>query len=126
MIIKSCSTSGTKMHLKVLPSSTHKRYKMPFSLMKIFCISTFLCNFLVTSLQYALFFCNSCSWPVFSSSLISSTSSCSVTLMQKSVCEFCECSPGLLPLRRLDFFDGCLLYFSSNMPIPFRFHEFCE
>ena len=86
-------------------------YRTPFSLMKIFCISTFLCNFLVISLQYASFFCNSCNCPGFSGSLISLTSSCSVTLMQKSICELRKSSPGSLSSRRFGFFKGCSLNF---------------
>ena len=126
MVMKSCSTSGTKIHLKVLPSSCHSQYRMPFSLMKIFCISTFLCNFLAISLQYASFFCNSCNCPGFSGSLISLTSSCSVTLTEKSICEFRETSSGLLASRKIDFFNSCLLNFSSNVPTPFQFHDVCE
>ena len=126
MIMKSCNSSGTKIYLKVLPSSVHKRYRIPFSLIKIFCSSAFLCNFLAMSLQYASFFCNSCNCPGFNGKLISLTSSCSVTLTQKSFCELYECSLDSLTSRRLGFFNGCSLYLSSNMPTSFTIHEFCE
>ena len=123
MIMKSCNTSGTKIHLKVLPFWIHRRYRIPFSLIMIFCSSAFLCNFLAMSLKYASFLCNSCNCPGFNGKLISLTSSCSVTLMQ-NVCEFCECSLDLLTSRRLRFFNGSLLYLSSNMPTLFTLHKF--
>ena len=80
--MKSCRTCGTKIHLKVLPSSVQSLYKTPSSLMNIFCSSLSLCNFFATSLQYVSFFCNSFNCFGFNGSLISLKSSCSVISTQ--------------------------------------------
>ena len=80
--MKSCRTCGTKIHLKVLPSSVHSLYNTPPSLINIFCSSLSLCNFFTTSLQYVSFFCSSCNCFGFNGNLISLRSSCSVILMQ--------------------------------------------
>ena len=110
MIMKSCRTCGTKIHLKVLPSSTQSLYNTPSSLMNIFCSSLSLCNFFATSLQYVSFFCSSCNCFSFNGSLISLKSSCSVISTQGFVRDSRECSRNSLPLSRVRFSVG----FSSN------------
>ena len=103
MIMKSCRTCGTKIHLNILPSSIQSLYNTPFSLINIFCSSVSLCNFFATSLQYVSFFCSCCSCFSFNGSLISLRSLCSVISMQGFVCDSRECSQNLLLLGRVRF-----------------------
>ena len=109
MIMKSCRTCGTRMHLNVLPSSIQSLYSTP-SLMNIFCNSVSLCNFFATSLQYVSFFCSCCSSFGFNGSLISLRISCSVISTQGFVRDFRESSQDSLSLSRVHFSLG----FSSN------------
>ena len=115
MIMKSCRTCGTKIHLNILPSSIQSLYSNPSSLINIFCSSVSLCNFFATSLQYVSFFCSCCSWFGFNGSLISLRSSCIVISMQGFVHDSRECSRNLLPLHRVRFFRWLLfkLYLES-------------
>ena len=115
MIIESCRASGTRMHLKVLPSSVHNLYSTPLSLMNIFWSSTSLCNFLATSLQYISFFCSSCNCFGFNGRVISLTSSCSVILMQGRSHKFGEDSLDSLSSSRLHFFSGFSSYLIGNI-----------
>ena len=110
MIMKSCRTCGTKIHLNVLPSSIQSLYSTPSSLINIFCNSVSLCNFFATSLQYVSFFCSCCSCFGFNGSLISLRSLCSVISMQGFVHNSQECFRNSLPLSRVRFSVG----FSSN------------
>ena len=110
MIMKSCRTCGTKIHLNILPSSIQSLYSTPSSLMNIFCNSVSLCNFFATSLQYVSFFCNRCNCVGFNGSLISCRSLCCVISMQGFVHDFQESSRDSLPLSRVCFSIG----FSSN------------
>ena len=109
--MKSCRTCGTKIHLKVLPSSVHSLYNTPLSLINIFCSSLSLCNFFATSLQYVSFFCSSCNCFGFNGNLISLRSSCSVISMQGLVRDSRECSQNLLSLSKVHFSIGL----SSNL-----------
>ena len=111
MIMKSCRTCGTKIHLNVLPSSIQSLYNTPSCLINIFCSSVSLCNFFAMSLQYVSFFCSCCSCFGFNGSLISRRSSCSVISMQGFIRDSRECSRNLLPLSRVHFSIG----FSSNL-----------
>ena len=124
--MKSCRTWGTKLHLKVCPSSVQSRYKTPLSLIKIFWTSTSLCNFLAISLQYISFFCSSCNCLDFNGKAIFLMSLCSVILTQISFCKFCDCSLDSLLSMRLCFFNGFLSYLSSNVSSSLDTHEFCE
>ena len=110
MIMKSCRTCGTKIHLNGLPSSIQSLYNTPSSLINIFCSSVSLCNFFATSLQYVSFFCSCCSCFSFNGSLISLRSSCSVISTQGFVRDSQECSRNSLPLSKLHFSAD----FSSN------------
>ena len=110
MIMKSCRTCGTKIHLNVLPSSIQSLYSTPSSLINIFCNSVSLCNLFATSLQYVSFFCSCCSCFGFNGSLISLRSSCSVISTQGFVRDSRESSQNLLLLSRVRFSVG----FSSN------------
>ena len=110
MIMKSCRTCGTKIHLNVLPSSIRSLYSTPSSLINIFCNSVSLCNFFATSLQYVSFFCSCCNCFGFNGNLISFRSSCSVISTQGFVRDSRECSRNSLPLSRVCFSVG----FSSN------------
>ena len=98
MIMKSCRTCGTKIHLKVLPSSIQSPYNTPSSLINIFCSSLSLCNFFAMSLQYVSFFCSPCNCFGFNGSLISLRSSCSVISTQGFIRNSRECSRNSLPL----------------------------
>ena len=109
--MKYCRTCGTKIHLKVLPSSIQSLYNTPSSLINIFCSSLSLCNFFATSLQYVSFFCSSCNCFGFNGSLISLRSSCSVILMQGFVRDSQECSRNSLLLSKVHFSTS----FSSNL-----------
>ena len=109
MIMKSCRTCGTKIHLNVLPSSIQSLYNTPSTLINIFCSSVSLCNFFATSLQYVSFFCSCCSCFGFNGSLISLRSSCSVISMQGFVRDSRECSQNSLLLSRVRFFCWLLL-----------------
>ena len=111
MIMKSCKTCGTRIHLNVLPSSIQSLYRTPSSLMNIFyVIPISLCNFFATSLQYVSFFCSCCSCFGFNGSLISHRSSCSIISMQGAVRDFRESSRHSLLLSRVRVSVG----FSSN------------
>ena len=110
MIIKSCKTCGTKIHLNVLPSSIQSLYSTPSSLMNIFCNSVSLCNFFAMSLQYVSFFCSCCSCFGFNGSLISFRFSYSVISTQGFVRDSQESSQNSLPLSRVCFSIG----FSSD------------
>ena len=110
MIMKSCRTCGTKIHLNILPSSIQSLYSTPSSLINIFCSSVSLCNFFAMSLKYVSFFCSCCSCFGFNCSLISLRSSCSVILMQGFVHDSREYSRNSLPPSRVHFSIG----FSSN------------
>ena len=123
MIMKSCRTCGTKIHLNVLPSSTQSLYNTPSSLMNIFCSSLSLCNFFATSLQYVSFFCSCCNCFGFNGSLISFRSSCSVISMEGFVRHFRECSQNSLPLSRARFSAGFSLNFISKVSTAISIHE---
>ena len=110
MIMKSCRTCGTKMHLNILPSSIQSLYSTPSSLINIFCNSVSLCNFFAMSLQYVSFFCSCCSCFGFNGSLISLRSSCSVISTQVFIHYSRESSRNSLLLSRVHFSIG----FSSN------------
>ena len=107
--MKSCRTCGTKIHLKVLPSSTQSLYNTPSSLMNIFCSSVSLCNFFATSLQYVSFFCSCCNCFGFNGSLISLRSSCSVISMQGYIRDSRECFSKFATATQSSFF--CWLFF---------------
>ena len=110
MIMKSCRTCGTRMHLNVHPSSIQSLYSIPSSLMNIFCNSVSLCNFFAMSLQYVSFFCSCCSCFGFNGSLISLRFSCLVISTQGFVRNFWESSRDSQLLSRVCFSVG----FSSN------------
>ena len=124
MIMKSCRTCGTKIHLKVLPSSTQSLYNTPSSLINIFCSSVSLCNFFATSLQYVSFFCSCCNCFGFNGNLISLRSSCSVILTQGFVHDSQECSRNSLPLSKVCFSTGFSSNFISKISTAASFHEF--
>ena len=115
MIIKSCKTCGTKIHLNVLPSSIQSLYSTPSSLMNIFCNSVSLCNFFAMSLQYVSFFCSCFSCFGFNGSLISFRFSCSVISTQGFVRNSRESSQNLLPLSRTHFSVGFSSSFISKV-----------
>ena len=124
MILKSCRTCGTRMHLNVLPSSIQSLYSTPSSLMNIFFNSVSLCNFFATSLQYVSFFCSCCSCFGFNGSLISLRFSCSVISTQRFVSDFGESSQNLLSLSRVHFFVGFSSNFISKIVTAGSIHEF--
>ena len=124
MIMKSCRTCGTKIHLKVLPSSIQSLYNTPSSLINIFCSPLSLCNFFATSLQYVSFFCSCCSCFGFNSSLISLRSSCSVISMQAFVCDSRECSRNSLLLSKVHFSTGFSSNFISKVSTAAAVHQF--
>ena len=110
MIMKSCRTCGTKIHLNVLPSSIQSLYSTPSSLINIICNSVTLCNFFAMSLQYVSFFCSCCNCFGFNGNLISFRSLCSVISIQGFVRNSRECSQNSLTLSRFRISFG----FSSN------------
>ena len=117
MIMKSCRTCGTRIHLKVLPSSIQSLYNTPSSLINIFCSSLSLCNFFATSLQYVSFFCSSCNCFGFNGSLISHRSSCSVISTQGFVHDSQECSRNSLPLSNFRFSTDSSSNLCNSMPL---------
>ena len=123
MIMESCRTFGTKIHLNVLPSSIQSLYNTFSSLINIFCNSVSLCNFLATSLQYVSFFCSCCNCFGFNGSLISFKSSCSVISTQGLIRDSRECSQNLLLLSRVHFSTGFSLNFMSKVSTAISIRE---
>ena len=124
MIIKSCRTCGTKIHLNILPSSIQSLYSTPSSLINIFWSSASLCNFFAMSLQYVSFFCSCCSCFSFNGSLIFHRSSCSVISTQGFVRSSRECSRNSLPLSRVRFSVGFSSNFISKVSTTSSIHKF--
>ena len=124
MIMKSCRTCGTKIHLNVFPSSIQSLYNTPSSLINIFCSSVSLCNFFATSLQYVSFFCSCCSCFSFNGSLISLRSLCSVISMQWFVHDSRKCSRNSLLLSKVRFSADFFSHSISKVSTTTSVHEF--